>query len=222
MSASGPFSFVSLGKERKRAGFTQKEVAEKTGIPLGTLRRWEQGQNDPDMGSLVQLANLYNSSLDLMLGRDQADSKSLVRAVPSNNSHALPVVGRIAAGTPREALSQSDSTRETTDETFSLHPHAFWLEVAGNSMNRLFPEGSLVLIDPDEEVRNGDVAAIFINGDDATLKRVFFEGDSIRLHPESYDPEYPDRVIDRADPDAPAVRTIGKAVSFTASTGWRA
>lgn len=208
-----------MGAIRKRSGMTQKEVSEKTGIPLGTLRRWEQGQNDPDMGSLVQLADLYGTSLDSMLGRS---SKALMRATHTAPSHAFPVVGRIAAGTPREAYMQSDATHDAIDSLWQRHPHAFWLEVAGSSMNRLFPEGSLVLIDPDEEVRNGDVAAVFVNGDDATLKRVFFEGDSMRLHPESYDPEYPDRVIDRADPDAPAVRTIGKAVSYTAPIGWRA
>ena len=89
-------------------------------------------------------------------------------------------------------------------------------------MNRLFPDGSLVLIDPDADVRNGDVAVVFVNGDDATLKRVYFEGDAIRLHPESYDPEYRDRVIDASDQDAPSVRIIGKVVSYTAPDGWRA
>lgn len=212
----------NMGQERKKAGFTQKEVADKTGIPLGTLRRWEQGQNDPDMGSLVQLADLYGSSLDMMLGRNARPAAGTVRATRCSAQHAFPVVGRIAAGTAREALYQSDSTHDATDELWEMHPHAFWLEVAGNSMNRLFPEGCLVLIDPDETVRNGDVAALFVNGDDAVLKRVYFDGETVRLVPESYDPEYPERVIDRSDPDATEVRFIGKAVSFTASSKWRA
>ena len=89
-------------------------------------------------------------------------------------------------------------------------------------MNRLFPDGSLVLIDPDTDVRNGDVAVVFVNGDDATVKRIYMEGDAIRLHPESYDSEYRDRVIDSTDPDAPNVRIIGKVVSYTAPDGWRA
>ena len=79
-----------------------------------------------------------------------------------------------------------------------------------------------MLIDPDETVRNGDVGVVFVNGDDATLKRVYHEGDSIRLHPESYDVEYRDRVISSTDPDAPEVRVIGKVVSYTAPDGWRA
>ena len=88
-------------------------------------------------------------------------------------------------------------------------------------MNRLFPEGALVLVDPDEEVRNGDVAVVFVNGDDATLKRVYFDGDAVRLLPESFDPEYRERVIDRSDPDAPLLHFVGKVVSYTAPDGWR-
>lgn len=94
--------------------------------------------------------------------------------------------------------------------------------VTGNSMNRLFPEGSLVLVDPDEPVRDGDVGVVFVNGDDATVKRVFLGPGTVRLHPESYDPEYRDRVIDSADPDSPEVRMVGRVVSYTAPDGWRA
>ena len=63
---------------------------------------------------------------------------------------------------------------------------------------------------------------VFVNGDDATLKRVYYDGETVRLHPESYDPEYVDRVIDRSDPEAPELRVVGKAVSYTAPDGWRA
>lgn len=61
-----------------------------------------------------------------------------------------------------------------------------------------------------------------MNGVECTIKRVYFESETVRLHPESYDPEYRDRVIDASDPDAPEVRVIGKAVSYTAPDGWRA
>ena len=89
-------------------------------------------------------------------------------------------------------------------------------------MNRLFPDGALVYVDLDAEVRDGDVAVVFVNGDDATVKRIYWEGDAIRLVPESYDPDYRDRVIFANDPDAPEVRVLGKVVSYTAPDRWRA
>lgn len=206
-----------IKKAREMSGLTQPQAAKLSGIALGTLRRWEQGINEPDIDSINLLADLYKVSTDFMLGSGFADRSAVLVS-----DMTLPVFGRIAAGTPREALASSDSTHWVSPGLADKHPHAFWLTVSGNSMNRLFPDGSLVLIDPDAETRNGDVAVVFVNGDDATLKRVYFEGSSVRLHPESYDPEYRDRVIDSTDPDAPSVRIIGKVVSYTAPDGWRA
>lgn len=202
---------------RKQAKMTQKEASEVSGIPLSTLRRWEQGVNEPDIDSINLLADLYHTSTDILLSSPFAN-----RGVVSVTNATAPVFGRIAAGTPREALRVAEDEHWVSPELKERFPDAFWLKVSGNSMNRLFADESLVLIAPSAEVRDGDVAVVFVNGDDATLKRVYFEEKTIRLHPESYDPEYRDRVIDQSDPDAPEVRIIGKAVSYTAPEGWRA
>lgn len=202
---------------RKSAGMTQAQAAEAGGIALSTLRRWEQGVNEPDINSINKLADLYHTSTDVLL-----DSPFAHRGVVSITNATAPLFGRIAAGTPREALKVADEEHWVSPKLKERYPDAFWLRVSGNSMNRLFADESLVLIAPREEVRDGDVAVVFVNGDDATLKRVYFEGTAIRLHPESYDPEYRDRVIDPSGPDAPEVRIIGKAVSYTAPDGWRA
>lgn len=202
---------------RKQAKMTQKEASEVSGIPLSTLRRWEQGVNEPDIDSINLLADLYHTSTDILLSSPFAN-----RGVVSVTNATAPVFGRIAAGTPREALRVAEDEHWVSPELKERFPDAFWLKVSGNSMNRLFADESLVLIAPSAEVRDGDVAVVFVNGDDATLKRVYFEEKKIRLHPESYDQEYRDRVIDQSDPDAPEVRIIGKAVSYTAPEGWRA
>lgn len=205
-----------LAQARGHAGMTQQQVAAAIGVTTTGYQNWEYGNTPIKATALRELAKLFGCTTDYLL--NISDVKV---AIPSA-TRMLPVFGSISAGTPREALTQSDVMHETPERLYLEHERAFWLTVSGNSMNRLFPDGSLVLIDPDEEVRNGDVAVVFVNGDDATLKRIYHEGDSIRLHPESYDPEYRDRVIDATDPDAPEVRVIGKAVSYTAPEGWRA
>ena len=211
-------SINNLKRARNRAGMTQAEASEASGIPIGTLRRWEQGVNEPDIASIILLADTYKTTTDELLG---SRFSGVIKARPMKTI-LIPVLGRIAAGEAREAIQQADEWHTTRDELWRGHERAFWLVVAGNSMNRLFPEGALVLIDPDMEIRDGDVGAVFVNGDDATLKRVFYDGDAVRLHPESYDPEYRDRTIDRADPDAPEFRSIGRAISYAAPDGWRA
>lgn len=208
-----------LSEMRKRAGLTQQQLAEKIGVTQQTIWYYENDRREMKSSVLVELSKALGCSVSELLGL--GNMRGVVNTSPSQ-SHHMPLVGRIAAGTPREAIYQAGETHGVPEELWQQHPNGFWLSVSGNSMNRLFPEGTLVLIDPDEEVRNGDVAVVFVNGDDATLKRVYFDGETVRLHPESYDLDYRDRVIDRSDPDAPSVRVLGKAVSYTAPDGWRA
>lgn len=205
-----------IAEARKAIGMSQLGLASAIGTTQQQIAKWESGKVDPRVSSLVKIADALDVTLSYLLGLDDA--------VPSKEHlmHRMPVVGRIAAGEAREAIQQANEWHATRDELWRSHPHAFWLVVAGNSMNRLFPEGALVLVDPEEEVRDGDVGAVFVNGDDATIKRVFYEPGRVRLHPESYDPDYLDRVIDAGDPDAPEFRAIGRAVSYTAPDGWRA
>lgn len=63
-----------LGIERRRAGMTQRIASEKSGIPLSTIRRWEQGVNEPDVASIIKLADLYGCTTDALLGSPFAPS----------------------------------------------------------------------------------------------------------------------------------------------------
>lgn len=208
-----------IAAARNAKGWSQKDLAKKIGTTQQQIARYESGANDVKSSVLLKLSAALGVTVSYLLALD--DDPSFVSVV-SSDTVPVPVLGRIAAGTPRAAFSQSDDYHDTQRGLVASHPHAFWLVVAGNSMNRLFPEGALVLVDPDVEVHSGDVGAIFVNGDDATIKRIFFEDGTVRLHPESWDPDYRDRTIDSSDPDAPAVRVIGRAVSYTAPDGWRA
>ena len=212
-------AMYKISEARKAKGWSQQQFAEMMSTTQQQIARWESGQRDPKAGVIVKMSALLGVTVSYLLGVE--DDKNFIKSLPAR-SYLVPVAGKIAAGTPREAIEDSDTFKQTPEDVYLNHPDGFWLKISGNSMNRLFPDGALVLVDPDEEIRNGDVAAVFVNGDDATVKRVYFEDGAIRLHPESYDPEYRDRVIDSSDPDAPDVRMIGRVVSYTAPDGWRA
>lgn len=206
-----------IAQARNAKGWSQTELAKRVGTTQQQIARYESAENDIKASTLMKLSDALGVTVSYLLGMDGQVLKS-----KPGQYLPLPVFGRIAAGTPREALMQSDQTHDTPESLYRMHRESFWLTVSGNSMNRLFPDGSLVLIDPEIEVRNGDVGVVFVNGYDATLKRVYFDEGKIILHPESYDPEYKDTVIDGSDPEAPEVRIIGKAVSYTAPDNWRA
>ena len=58
----------SLAEYRKRAGLTQKQVGDYIGISSQAVSKWEKGQSEPDIRSLCKLAQLYNTTVDELVG----------------------------------------------------------------------------------------------------------------------------------------------------------
>lgn len=217
MPKSQGYTADFLGDARRAAGYTQKEVADKTGIPLGTIRRWEQGQNDPDMGSLMQLAELYNASLDSMIGL--ASVNGVIRPIPSETI-AVPLLGSITAGTPIEMIAVED-TYDIPTEVHNSYPKAFLLKVAGESMNRVLPNGCYALINPCDTVEHPMKAyAVCVNGFDATIKRVKVLENGYELIPDSNDPTFRSQIYDYNEPDTDPITVIGQVVWYMVPFGF--
>jgi repressor LexA len=94
----------------------------------------------------------------------------------------VPLLGRIAAGSPVESIEQ----RETLNfADFAGSGNTFALEVRGNSMiEDHICDGDLILLERVAEVRNGDIVVALVGGTETTLKRLYREpGDQVRLQP---------------------------------------
>ncbi|WP_417341455.1 LexA family protein, partial [Gordonibacter urolithinfaciens] len=130
---------------------------------------------------------------------------------PTYSYHVVPMLGNVAAGEWREVYEQRDETVHIPDVFADPHPRAFGVKPAGNSMDLIFGDKEIAICDPDLEVRDKDIAVVGVNGDEATIKRVFFAGNMIVLHAESSDEDsYPDIAIDLKDPASPPVHMIGR------------
>lgn len=206
-----------IREARERLGWTQSDLAKKMGTTQQTIQRYEAGAVDVNSSKLVRFAEILGTTVDYLIGIPT----NAVRACPGGVPR--PVIGRISAGPFGTVYEESGEELDVPDDVWECHRGGFWMRVSGNSMNRLFAEGSMVYVDPACEVRNGDVGVACVNGDEGTVKRIFFEPNNVvRLHPESYDPEYRDRVIDEDDPESPSFHIEGKVVSYRAPMGWRA
>lgn len=207
---------IQLKQARKDAGYTQEQAAEKTGIALGTLRRWEQGVNEPDMGSIIQLAKLYKTSTDKILGSDF----SPLNSVTDQAFIDVPLFGAIAAGTPIEMIAVED-TFPVPAKVHEKHPDAFLLKVVGESMNKILPNGCYALVDPCEDVEvNGQPYAVCVNGYDATVKRVDKLANGFRLRPDSNDPTYAEKTYNYNEPGTEQITIIGKVVYYVLPYDW--
>jgi repressor LexA len=96
----------------------------------------------------------------------------------------VPILGSIAAGTPEEAIAETDTWAERLDDVLEVQPGDFLLRVKGESMigEGIFPD-DLVLIRPQPQVARGEIAAVRVADEEATLKRVFIEPPNVRLAP---------------------------------------
>jgi repressor LexA len=105
----------------------------------------------------------------------------LKQAMSVNTTMVLPLVGRIAAGQPIEAV-ENPETISLAD--FVRSKDVFVLEVRGDSMqDEHILNGDYVLVEKAKTAHNGDIVVALVEGTDATLKRFYRDGDNIRLQP---------------------------------------
>jgi len=120
----------------------------------------------------------YNRSRSI----DVLPVRGLFKRQPKAPSEiTLPLMGRIAAGQPIEAV-ESPETLSLGDITRSKD--VFVLQVKGESMKEEhIVDGDYVLVEKTESARDGEIVVALVEGTDATLKRLFREGSNIRLQP---------------------------------------
>jgi repressor LexA len=111
---------------------------------------------------------------------------------PANDTRELPILGRIAAGTPIEAISH-ERDRINVPETMLGAGEHYVLEVQGDSMigAGIF-EGDHVIIRKGDVANSGEIVVALVEGEEATLKRLRRKGGSIAL--EAANPAYETRI----------------------------
>ena len=194
---------------------TAESLARIAGVQPPTVSRWRHGAM-PREEPIKRITDYFGLERDdivsdafgLAAKEHGCGVKESIRPIPS--SAAMPVVGDVAAGDPCEAIELIDQMLTVPEVFLESHPGARFLRVRGESMNKLFQADTFVLYDPDLPVRHGDIAVVYVNGDDATVKRVFFAGDTVVLHPESTMDEHLDRAINTKDPSSPPVTFAGR------------
>jgi repressor LexA len=100
---------------------------------------------------------------------------------PSTTTTQLPLLGRVAAGEPIEALEDRDIVE--VPESFLGTGEHFALRVRGDSMiEDGIHDGDIILLRKQEGAENGQTVVALIDGE-ATVKRLYRQGDSVELHP---------------------------------------
>ena len=123
----------------------------------------------------------FNQSRSLEIGPKYAQEMRRNR-LESPAALEIPLLGRIAAGLPVEAIEQRSAL---SFQDFVGNPDTFALEVSGESMiEDHICNGDLILLEKVNQARDGDIVVALVSGTETTLKRFYREtGDMVRLQP---------------------------------------
>lgn len=191
---------------RKEKGLTLEYIGKLTGVAKSTVRKWESGDiASIRSANLQKLADALGTTIEYLL--EGTTSNIIYKNLePMPDTRLVPVIGNIACGVPIFAQENVEGYAELDKRV-----HAdFALRCVGDSMiNAHIFDGDLVFIKKQDDVDNGEIAAVVIE-DEATLKRVYKYPSRIELRPEN--PLC--KVLQFEGSDLEQVRIIGKAVAF--------
>lgn len=121
--------------------------------------------------------------------------------------HRIPILGRISAGLPIYAEQNIEGYTLTG---LNGGGEYFALRVTGDSMNAIgINDGYLIIVRRQDEVENGEVAVVLVDGDDATVKRFYATDTTVTLMPQSTNPKHQPQIYDLRQT---SIRVLGKVV----------
>ena len=191
---------LSIMKEK---GITQKELCKAIGIGAPKFIDWKMGRVRSYHKYIPQIADFLGVSSDMLLGNSSAAGTGI----------KIPVLGRVQAGIPVEAIEDIIDQEEIPLKMAESGEY-FGLAVRGDSMEPKFSEGDVVIVRRQPDLESGDIAIVMINGEDATIKKVIKQENGIMLKPsnDKYEPFFYDK---KAIEDK-HVEIIGKVVELRA------
>lgn len=194
---------------RLAAGLSQGELAKRTGYnDRSSIAKIEAGKVDLTQSKIAVFAHALNTTPAYLMGWEgQERTAPTIPAgfEPLPEMTTIPLVGSIACGTPITA-EENIEARIGIPAAWNAD---FALTCKGDSMAPKICDGDIVCIRKQQEVENGEIAAVRI-GEEATLKRFYRQGDTVLLQAEN--PTFTPLVYANHQLDEIAIE--GKAVGF--------
>lgn len=185
-------------------GITQAELAELMGVAPSSVSSWCNGEKMPRMKKIEWIARHFNiMKTDLLEELVLPENISLLKKMKK-----VPLIGQIACGTPILA-------EENITDYIDLPGHIradYALTCKGDSMiNAGIQDGDVVYIRKQEVVENGQIAAVVVGDDEATLKRFYLVDGIVTLNAEN--PAYEPKIY--VGEEVTQIHVVGLAVAFT-------
>jgi repressor LexA len=191
---------------RKKHRLTQAELAKKLNVAPTAVSAWERNENRPLMDKITILSNMFDVPISYFFEDFENNLGTVVREEKNfyyTEFTKLPIVGTISCGNGVVAYEDIQGYEEVPRSWLNGGEY-FFLRAKGDSMiNARIMDGDLLLIRRQDDVENGEIAAVLIDGE-AVLKRVYKTNGTIILQSEN--PKYQPIIVDGQK----NIRIIGK------------
>jgi len=179
-------------------------LAEKLNLSAPTISRYAAGKSPPKITTVEVMARIYNVNPVWLMGYD------VDKCLPSRGKAPIRinVLGRVPAGVPVEAVEDIIDWEELDPREYDTNKDYFGLLVTGESMSPKYLDGDTVIVEQVEDADSGRDVIAYINGHDATLKRLVKYGNgNIELKP--LNPAYQTMTFTPAEAGTKPVRILG-------------
>ncbi|WP_108830926.1 LexA family protein [Aedoeadaptatus coli] len=176
--------------KRIQMNLSQQQLADLIGVSKSAISRYESGEiGNMGLDKAQSVAKALNIDPLILLGYSNPEKEPELTFVDLSNYIKIPVVGKIPAGVPIEAIEDIIETIDIPEDWTKGDKEFIGLRVSGDSMYPVLLDGDTVVIQVQPNAETGDICACYVNGYDATLKRISLTPTSITLKPEN--PNYP-------------------------------
>ncbi|QNR08270.1 helix-turn-helix domain-containing protein [Macrococcoides canis] len=209
----------NLKRLRESRGLTYRELADELNkkydakFSKSTIQRWEETESYPSIKHAAALSHYFDVTLDELSSSEKENNTGFIKEKDAEYITSvieLPVLSKISAGLPIYTEENIIDYVHVSKEMLKAGKKHFGLLVDGDSMDKEFRNGDVVIIEKDSIIENGQIGVVMVNGYNATLKRVRYNGDMVILQPESNNPEHQPQFYNIND----EIRFIGRVVGM--------
>lgn len=194
-----------IKSRRKELNLTLEQVGDLVGVGKSTVRKWETGDiENMKRDKIVKLAKALRVSPSYIMGIEEEQPQ--LETLPVKK---IPVVSKISAGLPIYSEENLVDYIYFATNKLNSDKEEFGLKVSGDSMDKIFQDGDIVVVEKDSVVENGQLGVVMVNGYNATVKRIRYNGDQIILIPESNNQSHYPQVYGKND----EVKVVGRVVA---------
>lgn len=169
---------------RTEKKISQQSLADAIGVDRSTVSRIENGEIETTVDNAIKIANKLNVSLNDLVSKDLRFDNGEIIDLPTDNVK-IPVLGRIPAGMPFEAIEEQYTTdyEEIPKEWLRGGNEYFALKLDGDSMEPEYKDKDVVIFRKAFDCESGQDCCVRINGFDATFKRIKKQLNGIMIIP---------------------------------------